>query len=119
MLTTLLIDIPNLRPYYICDFEKQTSRKHSLVFNDGKKHKLELKPYVQIYQNKDQLFLKFNKQVSLKWSFETPDDVRLSNLVRYFVPFSLHINSDCSVPLSLSKRSRLYYKFTINRPTDV
>ena len=36
MLTTLLIDIPNLRPYDICDFEEQTSRKHFLVFNDGK-----------------------------------------------------------------------------------
>ena len=64
MLTTLLIVIPNLQPYHICDFEKQTSRKNFLVFRDGKKGKFELKPYIQIYQNKDLLFLKFNNVVS-------------------------------------------------------
>ena len=66
MLTTLLRDILNWQPYHFCDFEKQTSRKHSLVLNDENKNKLKLKPYVQVYQNKDLLFLKFSKQVSLK-----------------------------------------------------
>ena len=65
MLTTLLIVIPNLQPYHICDFEKQTSRNYFLVFDDGKKGKFELKPYIQIFQNKDLLFLKFSKQGSL------------------------------------------------------
>ena len=65
MLTTLLILIPNLQPYHISDFEKQTSRKHFLVFHDDKKEKFEPKPYIQIYEDKDLLFLKFSKQVSL------------------------------------------------------
>ena len=64
MLTTLLIVIPNLQPYHICDFEKKTSRNHFLVSHDGKKGKFELKPYIQIYQNKDLLFLKFSNVVS-------------------------------------------------------
>ena len=50
MLTALLIVFPNLQPYHICDFEKQTSRNHFLVFHDGKKGKFELKPYIQTYQ---------------------------------------------------------------------
>ena len=37
--------------------------EHGLVFQDGQKEKFELKPYTQIYQNKDLLFLKFSKQV--------------------------------------------------------
>ena len=65
MLTTFLIVVPNLQPYDICELEKQTSRKHFLVFQDGEKEKFELKPYIQIYENKDLLFLKFCKQVSL------------------------------------------------------
>ena len=65
MLTTCLIVVPNLQPYHICEFEKQTSRKHFLVFQDGEKEKFQLKPCVQIYENKDLLFLKFCKQVSL------------------------------------------------------
>ena len=60
MLTTLRILIPNLQPYYISDFKKQTSRKHFLVFHDGKKEKIELKSYLQIYENKDLLYLKFS-----------------------------------------------------------
>ena len=39
--------------------------EHGLVFQDGQKEKFELKPYLQIYENKDLLFLKFCKQVSL------------------------------------------------------
>ena len=45
MLTTCLIVVPNLQAYHICEFEKQTSRKHFLVFQDGEKEKFELKPY--------------------------------------------------------------------------
>ena len=63
--TTLLIVIPNLQPYHICDFQKQTSRTHFLAFQDGEKEKFQLNPYIQIYENKDLLFLKFCKQVSL------------------------------------------------------
>ena len=65
MLTTCLIVIPNLQPYHICEFDKQTSPKHILVFQDGEKEKFELKPYIQIYEKKDLLFLQFCKQVSL------------------------------------------------------
>ena len=61
----LLIVIPSLQPYHICDFDKQTSRKQFLVFQDGEKEKFELKPYIQIYENKDLWYLKFCKQVSL------------------------------------------------------
>ena len=40
-------------------------KHHGLGFQDSQKEKFELKPYTQIYQNKDLLFLKFSKQVRL------------------------------------------------------
>ena len=57
---------------YHCEKELDSAGCNNLLtnqpfpwFHDGEKETFELKPYMQIYQNKDLLFLKFSKQVSL------------------------------------------------------